>query len=154
MGIWDRDEHEHESHKIVRLLESIDRRLARIEHAVVPHRPGPPVQAHLYLEGEPMGAITVPDNAGTSTATVTFTDAGGQATSPESPPVWSSSDESVATVDGSQDPSGLSAVVTVVGVGETDITAETTNNDGTVVSGVGQFTVSAGPPAAADVEFS
>lgn len=157
MGIFDREHHEeeHDVHKIVRLLESIDWRLERIEHAVIPHKPGPPVKVAVLIEGENMGSTSVPDNSGPVTATATTTDADGQPTTFQSPPTWTSSDESVATVDGSGDPSGLTAVVTPVGIGESDIVASTVNDDGTVVSSPpAAFTVTAGPPAAIDVEFS
>lgn len=153
MDLFGRDDRE--EHKVIRLLESIDRRLARIEHAVVSHTPGPPAAATVLIEGENMGSTTVPDNSGPVTATVTATDADGQATAFQSPPTWTSSDESVATVDGSGDPSGLTVQVTPVGIGESDIVASTVNEDGTVVSSPpAAFTVTAGPPAALDVEFS
>ena len=156
MGIFDRDDHdEHAVHKVIRILESIDRRLGHIEHAIVPHTPGPPAAVTVLIEGEHMGSTTVPDNSGPVTATVSATDAAGQPTTVQSPPSWTSSNEAVATVDSSGDPSGLTAQVTVVGIGETDIVASTTNDDGTVVSSpAATFTVAAGPPAALDVEFS
>ena len=155
MDLFDREDRERYERKVVRLLESIDRRLERIEHAVVPHKPGPPAAVTVLIEGEHMGSTTVPDNSGPVTATATATDADGQPTSFQSPPTWTSSDESVATVDGSGDPSGLTAEVTPVGIGEVDIVASTVNDDGTVVSSpAATFTVTAGPPAAIDVEFS
>lgn len=157
MRIFEHDDghEEHEIHKAVRILESIDRRLERIERAVVTHTPGPPAAASVLIEGENMGSTTVPDNSGPVTATVTASDADGQPTSFQSPPTWTSSDEAVATVDGSADPSGLTAIVTPVGIGEADIVASTVNDDGTVVSSpAATFTVTAGPPAALDVEFS
>lgn len=153
MDLFGRDDHD--DHKIIRLLESIDRRLERIEHAVVPHKPGPPVKVAVLIEGENMGSTSVPDNSGPVTATATATDADGQPTTVQSPPTWTSSNEDVATVDSSGDPSGLTAVVTPVGIGESDIVASTVNDDGTVVSSpAASFTVTAGPPASLDVEFS
>ena len=58
-----------------------------------------------------MGEITVSDDSGPVNATVAYEDAQGNPANPADTPTWSSSDESVATVEASSD--GLSATVTV-----------------------------------------
>ncbi len=102
-----------------------------------------------------MSDVTVPDTTPTQTATVTYLDADGDPATPASTPAWSSSDESIATVDASADPTGLTATVTLTGaVGSATISAATTNNDGTLVTASGTVTVTAAEPATGDVTFA
>ena len=117
-----------------------------------------PATATLTFQGDTMSDITVPITQDTLTATVTYEDVDADIVAPVSPPVWSSSDESIATVDGSADPSGLTAAVTLLhAAGSATIDAATTNSDGTVVTGSGIVTVEAAPvlePASGDVTFA
>src|SRR6478735_6390416 len=96
---------------------------------------GSPIFAYpvLFNKGDRliMGQITVKDSDAPLGATVTFLDAKGATTTPDSVPTWASSDETVATVQVSDD--GLSAVVTIGNPGATVISVDTTDNDGTVV---------------------
>ena len=102
-----------------------------------------------------MSDVTVPDTTPTQTATVAYLDVDGDPTTPQSVPAWSSSDETIATVDASADPSGLTATVTLHGaIGSATISAATTNNDGTVVTASGTITVAASEPASGDVTFA
>ena len=75
--------------------------------------------------------------------TASFTDKKGQPTNPDNPPVWASSDPTVATVDPgtlntdgtiAADPTGLNGVVKAVGVGTCQINLTATNNDKTTVA--------------------
>jgi hypothetical protein len=115
---------------------------------------GPPVLAFpllFNLKGVlTVGQITVPDSSEPLTATVTFKDEKGYDTQPAGVPTWSSSDESVATVEASED--GLTATVTVGAPGATVIECRDTEADGDVVS-QGTVTVQPGAAAIGDVEF-
>lgn len=104
-----------------------------------------------------MGEITVKDESGPLSATVTFLDAKGAPTSPDLAPTWSSSDENVATVEASDD--GLTATVTVGSPGAAVIEARTTETDeesGDTADIVAQGTVTVQPGDAviASIEFS
>ena len=99
-----------------------------------------------------MGQITVKDSDAPLGATVTFLDAKGATTTPDSVPTWASSDETVATVQVSDD--GLSAVVTIGNPGATVISVDTTDNDGTVVHSEGTVTVQPGEATIGSVEFT
>lgn len=117
-----------------------------------------PVTATIAFEGGSMSDITVPASQTSLTATVAYLDANGAPVQPVSVPVWTSSDESIATVDASADPTGLTAAVTMFGTaGSATIDADTTNTDGTVVVGSGTVTVEAAAapePATGDVTFA
>ncbi len=138
---------------ILLVLEDIS---AAIAYAILPPEPA---TATLTFQGDPpMSDITVPITQDTLTATVTYEDVDADIVNPVSPPVWSSSDESIATVDASADPTGMTAAVTLLhAAGSATIDAATTNSDGTVVTGSGTITVEAAPvlePATGDVTFA
>lgn len=150
----DHEDDEHLDHRILRHLRTIEEQLAALQATVDRLIPGPPSFGAIIFQGGFVSAISVPDSSGPLTATASYADAAGHATSPESPPSWSSSDSTVATVDSSGDPSGVTAQVTIVGVGEADISATTTNDDGSVVTALGTVTVTAGAPVSGDVSFA
>lgn len=113
----------------------------------------------VYLHGrEPqVGEITVSDEVGTLSATVTFLDAKGATTSPDGVPSWSSSDDTIASVVAAAD--GLSAVVTVgtVGAAAIEVVSQETDNetgDPYELRGSGLVNVTAGDAVVASVEFS
>jgi hypothetical protein len=93
------------------LVESNARLLARVLRAVADEldstRPEPPAVAFpvLFIDGRELavGSITVSDSADPLTATVTFKDAKGYETQPSGTPEWSSSDDSVASVEASDE---------------------------------------------------
>lgn len=99
-----------------------------------------------------MGEITVPDDAQPLNATVTFLDSEGSPTTADSAPTWSSSDESVATVQASDD--GMSATVSIGSPGAAIISASTTNDDGSTATAEGTITVQPGDAVIGSVEFS
>lgn len=104
-----------------------------------------------------MGEITVKDTAGPIEAAVTFLDAHGAATTPDTVPVWTSSDETVATVAAADD--GLSATITVGQPGVTIIEAaeqETVEETGATSTVAAQGTVTVQPADAVigSVEFT
>jgi hypothetical protein len=128
--------------------------LEEIAEELVPFAPSI-VSGTVTFQGGSMSDITVPDSTTTLTATVAYQDSAGDPTSPQSVPAWSSSDDSIASVDASADPTGLTAAVTVHGaLGSATISAAETNTDGTVVTGSGTITVEAGAPATGDVSFA
>ena len=86
--------------------------------------------------------------------TAVATDISGTVVRFDSPPIWSSSDEGVATVVAGPAGDGLMATVTAVAPGVTTITATTTNANGTVVSGSDDLTVTGGEPATVTVTFT
>ena len=111
----------------------------------------PPVSAQILLEGEQVASISVQVGAAAQTATVEFfdgPDGSGNQVPPQSVPVWSSSDPSVAAIDASADASGLAAALSYGNAGTATVTASSTNNDGTVVSASLDVTVEAPAPAA------
>ena len=115
----------------------------------------PPASATIAFEGGNMSDITVPDTTTSLTATVAYEDADSDPATPVSVPAWSSSDESIATVDASADPTGVTCAVTLLGaLGSATISAAETNTDGTVVTGSGTITVAAAEPATGDVTFA
>lgn len=87
-------------------------------------------------------------------AAAVATDISGTVVRFDSPPIWSSSNEGVATVLAGPAGDGLTAVVTAVAPGDTTITATTTNSDGTVVSGSEDLTVTGGEPATVTVTLT
>jgi len=137
----------HEFGGVFALLEKILKLLKRL-------LPGPPASAILTFEreGVQVSDISVTDDVTTLTAAVAFADDKGDATSPTGSVSWSSSDGTLATVDGSGDPTGLTAAVTLTGTtGTVTISA---SDSGSGVTGSGSVTITAGPPATADVSFS
>jgi hypothetical protein len=112
---------------------------------------------HRTKGGPLVGELTVKDTSGDLAATVTFLDAEGHETSPDQVPVWSSSDESVATVTAADD--GLSATIAVGGPGVTLIeareteTVEETGETSEVVA-QGTLTVQPGDAVIGSVEFA
>lgn len=118
--------------------------------------PGPPVAAFPILffneEVPEVSAITVKDSSGPLSATVTFVDAKGAATTADDVPQWSSDNEAAASVQASAD--GLSATVTVGTPGAAVITVTSTDTDGTVVTSQGTITVQPGEATIGDVEFA
>ena len=113
-----------------------------------------PVRSQIVFEGETVADISVSDTNAPLTATASFFDGKGNAVPPQGVPVWSTSDASVASVDASADPSGLTAVVTVGAVGAASVAVASDNTDGTVISASATVTVTAGAPASADISFS
>lgn len=104
-----------------------------------------------------MGEIRVKDDHAPLEATVRFLDAKGAETTPDSTPVWESSNEEAATVEASDD--GLSATVTIGLPGEAVISAETTEThdgqgDPTPVRAVGTVIVEAGDTTTGSVDFT
>jgi hypothetical protein len=101
-----------------------------------------------------MGEISVSnEDAGTLSATVSFTDAGGHPTTADDVPSWSSSDESVASVAASED--GLSADVTITGTpGSAIVSVHSVNDDGSEVDAAGTVHVMAGDATMGSVEFT
>ena len=124
----------------VRTLKAWARMLASLS-------PGPPI-AGFILFYDPKGRLTVAEtivsaDVGEFPARVEFQDAHGNATTPDDTPAWSSSDESVATVEASGD--GLSATVAVTGkAGATVVGVETVEeNTGETIRAEGTLTVQA-----------
>ncbi len=151
----DLDEHSERGLLLLILAELADIEDTLAQLAASSHSPDTPIRGILVFEGEAMTDVTVPDTTPTQNASVSYVDADGAEAQPQSPPVWSSSDESVASVDASADPSGLTAVVTLHGVtGAATISAATTNNDGTVATASGTITVAAGAPVDGTLTFS
>lgn len=136
-----------------RLLAELLRSLADQLDAAVP---GPPVVAFpiLFSDGEEfaVGSITVGDDAQPLTASVTFKDAKGYDTQPSGVPQWSSSDDSVASVEASAD--GLSATVTVGAPGAAVIEVSETDESGEEITAQGTVTVQPGDAEIGDVSFS
>lgn len=62
-------------------------------------------------------------------ATVEFTDADGSVVTPDTPPVWATDNSAATSVTASAD--GMTATVTYVGKGVSNITCTETNSDGT-----------------------
>jgi hypothetical protein len=100
-----------------------------------------------------MGQIEVPDSSGPLTGTVTFLDAKGGETAPDTLPVWASDNETAATVVAADD--GLTAVVTIGLPGAAIISVETTEtNTGETISAQGTVTVLPGDTTTGSVEFT
>lgn len=112
---------------------------------------------HPTKGGPLVGALTVKDTSGDLAATVTFLDAEGHETTPDQVPVWTSSDETVATVVPADD--GLSATISVGGPGvalieahETETVEETGETSDVVAQGT--LTVQPGDAVIGSVEFA
>lgn len=129
-------------------LEEIETKVDRL----LPAPPDDAVSGYITFEGESMSDITVPAGTTSEPATATFLDADSNVVAPVDPPVWASSDETVATVAAdSGDASGLTAVVSLLGAGSATITATVTNADGIVAVASGTITEEAAPPVSEPV---
>lgn len=117
--------------------------------------PGPPVVAFpvLFSDGEELvvGSITVADDSGPLSATVTFRDAKGYETQPSGTPQWSSTDRNVASIEASED--GLSATITVGAPGAAVIECSETDESGEEIVAQGTVTVQPGDAEIGDVNF-
>jgi len=152
---WWTHEHHHDTPEWAReALNKIFRCLADIKELIESFVLLPQRAAVLFLdsEGEEVADISVSNDVSLVNAAVAFADAKGDATSPTGSVSWASSDDTIATVDGSADPTGLTAVVNLTGA--TGSVAITATDGGSGVSGSGNVTVTAGPPATAEVSFS
>lgn len=155
----EREEREelHLDHRILRKLHEIEEQLATLQATVdqlVPARPGPPASGTIQFKENSMSDISVSAGFASVPATASYKDADGADTQPQSPPSWSSSDSTIAVVDSSADPSGLTASVSGGGAeGVATISAATTNNDGTVVTASGTITVGPGAPVSGEITF-
>jgi hypothetical protein len=158
------DDHEHEERedehldrRILRKLHEIEVQLAALQATVdqlVPAQPGPPASGTISFQGDNMSDISVSAGFAPVPATVSYKDADGADTPPQSPPSWSSSDSTIAVVDSSADSTGLTASVSGGGAeGVATISAATTNDDGTVVTAVGTVTVGPGAPVSGEITF-
>lgn len=100
-----------------------------------------------------MGEITLQDDSAPLAASVRFLDSKGAETQPDDVPQWSSSDEAVASVEGSED--GLSATVTIGTPGAAVIEVRSTEaNTGVEVIAQGTVTVQPGDTAIGEVTFT
>jgi hypothetical protein len=121
--------------------------------ALFPGSPAVATPVYFLSGGIFMADVTVKDDAGTLSASVTFLDDEGNPTTADDVPVWASSDETIATVSAAAD--GLSAVVTVVGaLGAAVISVDSTNAAGTDVHAQGTVTVVASDEVSGEVTFS
>lgn len=99
-----------------------------------------------------MGMISVADDSGALSATVTFLDAEGNVATPDDVPSWASDNEASATVTASDD--GLTGTVEIGAPGAAIISVTTVNDDGSEVTSQGTITVIAGKAVTGDVEFA
>lgn len=123
------------------------RTLAALARFVQALSPGPP-RAGFILFFDTKGRLTVAEtivsaDQGAVNARVRFLDAHGNETTPDDTPAWSSSDETVATVEAGAD--GVTATVTVIGkVGASLVAVETVEeNTGDTIRAEGTLTVQA-----------
>jgi hypothetical protein len=135
----------------------VARLLRQLAHQVELAAPGPPHLSFVLwsqTEGVTMSDISVLDTAGTLNGTVAFLDAEGNPTTADDVPVWSSSDETIASVAAAAD--GLSAVVTVLGpVGATVIAVDSTrSSDQADVHAQATLTVTASEEVSGEVTLS
>jgi hypothetical protein len=146
-------------HNNARFLVREMRKLADQLEAAAPGKPVAAFPLVFYSSpdgGPEVSDIQVRDDSGPLTATVTFLDAKGNATSPGGTPEWSSSDENVATVESSED--GMTATVTIAGsLGASQITCvdpESQESSEDDVISVGTVSVIPGQAVVGDIEFS
>lgn len=133
----------------------LSRALREIANEIDLIAPGSPVTGTFIFKSKKeliMGQITVPDNSEPLNATVAFVDEEGNPTTADDVPQWSSSDETVATVEPSED--GLSASIPIGAPGATVIMVETTNDDGSTAAATGTITVEPGDAVFGSVEFA
>lgn len=158
---WHDETPEWAKHELEALQRHIDRQfshvmalLEKLAHGLLP---GPAVSGTLAFtttEGVHVSDLSILDSDTTpKNVSASFKDAAGQGAKLDDVPTWSSSDETVATVQASDD--GLSAVVTPLGVeGATLIKAETVDQDGTAVDASGTLTVTGGEAVSGDLTFT
>ena len=108
-------------------------------------------------KGSHMGEITVNADCTTLAASVAFTDAEGNPTTPDSEPIWEVGDDTVLTCNPAQD--GMSATFDVGSPGASSVTVTTTETHGgqgdpTDVILTGLVTVVAGDTVAGSIEFT
>lgn len=122
------------------------RTLAALARVIQSLSPDPPYAGFVVFNSK--GRLTVAEtivsaDVGSVTANVRFLDAHGNETTPDDVPAWSSSDESVATVE--VDAEGVSATVTVTGkAGASVVGVETVEaNTGDTIRAEGTLTVQA-----------
>ena len=112
------------------------------------------VSGTITFQGESMSDASVPAGTLSEPATATFLDANNNTVAPATPPVWAVSDDTLASVAAdSGDPSGLTAIVTLVSTDSgvsVGVTATATNADGTVAVASGTLTVEASVPVVDD----
>jgi len=119
-----------------------------------------PTTGHITFrtqKGQHMGEITVVADETTLTATVTFTDAEGNATTPDQTPTWEVADAAVLTVTPAAD--GMSATFEVGAPGVSSVSVTTTETHGgegepTEVLLTGLVTVVAGDTVTGSIEFA
>jgi hypothetical protein len=104
-----------------------------------------------------MGEITVDASCTTLAATVQFTDAEGNITTPDTEPIWSVADPAVLTCTPAQD--GMSATFGVGQPGVCSVSVSTTETHGGVgtptdVLLTGLVTVIAGDTVAGSIDFT
>lgn len=145
-------------------LAAITTALVELAAAIGHLLPGPPVLGRLVFHqgGSEVSDISIVDADTTPLDySVEFDDAAGQVAAEAAPPVHSSSDESVGTVEASED--GLSGVFTPTGKeGATLVSVGAVNADGSPVLGSdgnpvvasGTVTVTAGPAATGSLTFT
>lgn len=153
---WARHEFDH----LFAILAAQSKQLRKIRELLQQQpnpKPGPPVTARLSFKlGEEVSMdLQITDaQVAPIPVSVVFLDASGQPATLNDVPQWASSDTTVASVDASADPTGLSAVVTPTGQeGATLVTVDTIDADGTDVKGAGTLTVIAGAAATAEITF-
>jgi hypothetical protein len=108
-------------------------------------------------KGTAMGEITVDAGETTLAATVSFFDAEGNPTVPDTEPVWAVADPSVLTVTPA--PDGMSATFAVGAPGVSSVTVSTTETHGGVGTPTdliltGLVTVTAGDTVAGSIDFT
>lgn len=156
---WHDQTPEWAKHELEALQRHIDRKFSRVlallEKLAEGLLPGPAVSgtlAFITTEGDKVDLSILDSDTTPRNVSAAFKDAAGQAAKLDDTPAWSSSDETVATVQASDD--GLSAVVTPLGVeGATLIKAETIDADGTAVDVTGTLTVTGGEAVSGELTF-
>lgn len=111
--------------------------------AVSPHTPHHlrPQEVTYTMSTSP---VTFHDSDPAFTATFNPVDAKGQPTTPDTTPVWTTSDNTIINVT-SQTPDGLSATVAIAGTeGTATLAVSTTDTNGTIVKATQDITVTAG----------
>ena len=120
----------------------------------VPHDPAAGVLWFIdYEEDIPVGEITVKDDHAPLTATVTWVDAEGSPTTPSGDVTWSSTDESVASIDSTSE-DGNTATIGIGSPGAAVVEVATTQEDGDEIVAQGTITVQPGDVEMGSIEFS
>lgn len=135
-----------------RLLSDWLRKLADEIHELVPGSPETGFIVFYGKEGAVMASIEVPADSAPLTARVRFLDAEGNETPADDIPQWSSTDESVATVEAGED--GMSATVSIGSPGAAVIEVKSVEaNTGAEVIAQGTITAQPGDAVIGDVTF-